>query len=252
MKSYFLFCASIFPFLLLITFFIIYPTLSTRKQVLKLGDRLLVINQNDPFYDWNRMISKHLKFPLDNHYGSHAIVLLAALYASKTGPILELGMGSTSTPLLHALALEQNRVLVSADSDRRWINRFFPLTIDNNLHRLKHVEVNSELGTEWALSGLAHEENWTAVLIDHRPGPRRQFELMLYAGRCDIVILHDTEKSSLYKYDSALTFFPYKYRFKKLKTYTDVLSTRNQTIINTIRSLLESTPDYYFTNITLQ
>jgi hypothetical protein len=251
MKSQFLFFLSILPCLLITFFLIFYPTLSTKHQIFKFGDKILVINKYDPLYDWNRMITKYLTFPLDHHYGSHAIVLLAALYASKTGPILELGMGSTSTPLLHALALEQNRTLVSADSDRRWINRFYPLTIDNDLHKLRHVEVSTELGIEWASSGLAYLHNWTVVFIDHRPGPRRQFELMLYASRSDIVILHDTEKSSLYKYHLALNNYPYKYRFTKLKTYTDVLSSKNEALVNTIGSLLESTPDYYFTNITL-
>ncbi len=251
MKFWLLFFASIL-LCLVFTFFIFYPIISNQHRIFKIGDKILIINKNDPFYDWNRMIAKHLKFPLDNHYGSHAIVLLAVLYASKTGPILELGMGSTSTPLLHNLALEQNRRLVSADSDRRWINYFSSFTINNTLHKLKHVEVTSEMGIEWSTSGLANAENWSVVFIDHRPGPRRQFELMLYAGRSDIVIIHDTEQSTLYKYDQALSFYPYKYRFTKLKTYTDVLSSRNQTIINTIRSLLEATPRYYFSNITLK
>jgi len=44
------------------------------------------------------MIHKYFKFPL-YHYGSHEIILLAALYASKLDPIFELGMASTSSPL---------------------------------------------------------------------------------------------------------------------------------------------------------
>ncbi|CAF2503323.1 unnamed protein product [Rotaria sp. Silwood2] len=201
--------------------------------------------------EWERMIRKYLKLPLDDNYGSHAIVLLAALYVSQSGPILELGMGATSTPLLHRLALKQKRFLLSADSDLRWINYFSSLTGNNTLHQLQYVEIKTEMGIEWASSNLAYYKNWTVVFIDHRPGPRRQFDLMGYSHQSDIVVLHDTEQSSLYKYSQGLLLYRYQYRFTKLKPYTDALSSKNETLIKMIRHLIESTPDYYFSNITL-
>jgi hypothetical protein len=238
---------------LVISFFIFYSRISSPNRLLKVGKQFLVINKSDnAFYQWNQMILKYLKFPLDHHYGSHTIVLLAVLYITQSGPILELGMGSDSSPLLHRLAMDQKRILISADSDLRWINYYSNYTVNNPLHKLKHVHVSSEMGIEWATSGLADQQDWTVVFIDHRPGPRRQFELMLYADRSDIVILHDTEKSLLYKYEKGLALYPYKYRFTKLKTYTDILSLKNETIIKKIRDLLESTSHYYYSNITLK
>ena len=200
--------------------------------------------------EWTELIRQYLKLPLDHHYGSHAIVLLAAVFLSRTGPMLELGMGMTSTPLLSQFAREQQRRLVSADSDLRWINYFSSLSKNNSWHQFKHVDVQSEMGVEWAMSNLEESENWTLVFIDHRPGPRRQFDLMSYAHRSTLVILHDTEKSGLYKYESGLKYYPYQYRFTRLKTFTDALSTSNASLVENIRYLLESTPASFFSNQT--
>ena len=250
MKSCLLLFVSVLP-CLIVTFCILYPVLSNDKRILKVGDQLLIVNKRNSFIEWHEALAKYLKFPLDHHYGSHSIVLLAALLVTKTGPILELGMGSSSTPLLHRLSLEQNRLLLSADSDQRWINHFSSLAKNSSLHRLKHVTITSELGIEWATSGIAYSANWTVVFIDHRPGGRRKFDLMLYASLSDLVIVHDTERTALYKYDEALSLYPHQYRFKKLNTYTDILSMKNDTIIYEIRRLLDSIPDVYFRNITL-
>jgi hypothetical protein len=50
------------------------------------------------------------------------------------------------------------------------------------------------MSVESALSDLEDYQDWTIVFIDHRSGPRRQFDLVLYAYRSDIVILNSTEK----------------------------------------------------------
>ncbi|CAF3585818.1 unnamed protein product [Rotaria socialis] len=237
--------------LIAIFYLIFIPIKINKSQLKKIKQQLEIIEDDKLLIKWNSMVHEYLKFPLANDYGSHSIVLLAALCATKSGPILELGMGTSSSPLLHRLALEQKRFLLSADSDRRWINYFSSFAVNNTLHELKYVEIKSEMGIEWATSNLEEYRNWTVVFIDHRPGSRRQFDLMSYSHRSDVVILHDTESSAVYQYDRALSLYPYKYRFSKLRPYTDVLSVRNEKLINVIRRLLETTPDYYFSNITL-
>ena len=107
---------------LLILFFILF---SNQKLIINIGKQFSSPNQGASLIEWNQMIEKYLTFPLDPQYGSHAIVLLAALYVAKSGPVLELGMGPTSSPLLHRLSKDQKRFLLSADSDIQWINYFF-------------------------------------------------------------------------------------------------------------------------------
>ena len=221
-------------------------------EQLKMKTEIRFARRESTSHEWTRMIRTHLRLPVDHHYGSHAIVLLAALFLSRSGPILELGMGSTSTPLLHRFSVEQNRFVLSTDSNLRWINYFRSINANQTQHEFLHIEVNTEMGVEWATSALADRKNWSLVLIDHRPGPRRKFDLMLYAQRSDLVVLHDTESSALYQYDEGLIYYPFRYRFTRLKTHTDVLSAKNQVLIDKIRRLLESTPDWIFFNRTSQ
>jgi hypothetical protein len=230
---------------LLILLFIFFPSQNLVKPI---GEQFPFPNHDKILIEWNQMIETYLTFPLDPQYGSHAIVLLAALYVSKSGPVLELGMGATSSPLLHRLAKEQKRFLLSADSDIRWINYFSSFTANNSLHKLKYIEVKTNMGIEWASAFLMDSENWTVVFIDHAPGPRRQFDLMLYSHRSHIVVLHDTESSGLYQYGPGLSYYPYQYRFTKFDTYTDVLSSKHEKLIKQIRYLLDSTPEKYFSS----
>ena len=64
-------------------------------------------------------------------YGTHVRLLLLATMMTR-GDILELGTGDYSTELLHDIIEEDNkkerRLLVSADSDPVWLNRFTHLS----------------------------------------------------------------------------------------------------------------------------
>jgi hypothetical protein len=234
-----------------IFFCLFNPRKSLETQIFKIANEFKVIPKDNFSREWNETIHKYLTFPLDTHYGSHAIVLLAAAIATKSGPILELGMGSTSTVLLHRLAIDQKRFLLSADSNLRWVSYFRSHLGNDSLHKIKYVEVNTEMGVEWAKADFGDSHNWSIVFIDHRPGPRRQFDLMLYAQRSTLVILHDTEQTSLYKYEEGLSAYHDKYRFTRLPTYTDVLSVNSEALIKKIRFLLESIPDHYFPKLNL-
>ncbi|CAF1518013.1 unnamed protein product [Adineta ricciae] len=159
-------------------------------------------------------------------------------------------MGSTSTPLLHRLAIDQNRFLLSADSDMRWVNHFSSRYGNNSLHVMKHVEVESEMGVEWARADISDAAPWSIVFIDHRPGPRRQFDLIGYSGRSTLVILHDTEQTQMYNYGLGLPYYRHQYRFTRLKTYTDVLSAKDEGLVKKIQFLLDTVPDSFFDNTT--
>ena len=79
-------------------------------------------------------------------YGTHArLLLLAALMTH--GDILELGTGDHSTLLLHQIVQEDNkverRVLVSADSDPAWLDRFKHLSSPfHQLHLVGNCKID--------------------------------------------------------------------------------------------------------------
>ncbi|CAF2101376.1 unnamed protein product [Rotaria magnacalcarata] len=185
---------------------------------------------------WLRVIKHYLRFPLDNAYGSHQLLLLAAsVLTSGGGPVMELGCGYFSTILLHQIIVaEQKRYLLSTDTDREWLSKF-EANMSSSLHEFRHVKEASE----WDHIGTSRRR-WSITLIDHKPGNRRTADLIRVANISDIVILHDTE-TAVYKYEAGLAQYPYQYRYTYLSTNTDVLSKYNRTLLSNIRRLLELT-----------
>ena len=138
---------------------------------------------------WLRVIKNYLRFPLDNAYGSHQLLLLAAsILTADGGPVMELGCGDFSTTLLHQIiVLEQKRYLLSTDTDLQWLSKF-EANMSSSLHEFRHVKEASD----WDHIGTSRQR-WSITLIDHKPGNRRTTDLIRVANISDIVILHDTE-----------------------------------------------------------
>src|SRR3990172_1807611 len=94
-------------------------------------------------------------------YGSH-LPLLMRVMEITTGPVLELGAGIFSTPVLHWLCTRDHRQLVSMDNDPRffkWAGGFA-----NQYHKLELVD-------DWDKADI--ERAWDVVLVDHSPSERR-------------------------------------------------------------------------------
>jgi hypothetical protein len=124
-------------------------------------------------------------------YGTHQRLLLKAALMTS-GPILELGVGEYSTPLLHEIALAQNRALTSVDSDLNWIQKFG--RFENNQHHLLHVP-------NW--DAFKPNSRFGLAFIDHAPSERREIDIMRLAPLTDILVIHDTEADG-YGYQRAL------------------------------------------------
>lgn len=145
-------------------------------------------------------------------WGTH-IPLLIKLLEHTEGPVLELGMGISSTPLLHALC--QNRKLVSYENDPIFTEMFKKYQTAN--HDIRLV-------TDWDDAELNHL--WSVALIDHKPDARRKEEIKRLRWFCDYLIVHDTqpEVNDLYRYDEIYRYFPYQYTDTSNSTHTTVLS----------------------------
>lgn len=115
------------------------------------------------------------------HWGSHIPLLLRALCATR-GPVLEMGMGTFSTPILHWLCFDADRQLVSLDDDPKWVNAHASFVRD--WHRIEHVE-------DWDAYPLT-ERYWSVALIDHAPPERRKVDALRLADHAEIILLHDT------------------------------------------------------------
>jgi len=137
-------------------------------------------------------------------WGSHIPTLLK-VFSASVGPVLELGTGLFSTPLLHALCMDKNRTLVSYESDPA----FFALLekFVNELHQIKLVE-------DWDSADIDNI-HWGMAFIDHKPEDRRIVDVKRLAGNCDYIIIHDSEgrQNSHYHYDLIYPLFKYRAEF---------------------------------------
>ena len=150
---------------------------------------------------------KHLKAS----EGSHIPVLIKILGISE-GPVLELGTGFNSTPVIHWLCSEEKRQIQSYES-----SKMFYMAARNyrsDWHGVHNVEV---LGG-W--DNIDFEStHWGMVFVDHAPGPRRNVEMGRIANNADYVVVHDTEPRSDWHYKYSNQFDKYRYRYDYTKAY---------------------------------
>jgi hypothetical protein len=139
--------------------------------------------------------------------GSH-IPLLIKIMEMSEGPVLELGTGLNSTPVLHWLCNEAGRKIDSYES-----SEMFYLAAENyrtDWHGVHFVKNWDELEIN---------KHWGVAFVDHAPGPRRNVEMARLANNADYVVVHDSEPKSDWHYHFTNHFDKYKYRYDYTKAY---------------------------------
>ncbi len=148
-------------------------------------------------------------------YGSHLPVLMAAMQATS-GPVLELGAGVFSTPILHWLCTLAKRELMTYDNDRKYLDWAHNYT--NEYHTLSHV-------ANWDAAVI--ERPWSMALVDHSPSERRVVEIERLAPFARYIVVHDTNGryERHYHYSTIWPLFAYRYTFDAVEPSTTVVST---------------------------
>ena len=121
-------------------------------------------------------------------YATHQRLLVKYMMQTA-GPVIELGAGNYSTPILHEIAAAQDRHLTTVDNNPEWLNRF--KVFESAGHALTLLPSWDAFQAEPC--GLA--------FVDHADPPAHprwiQVEkLMPVAG---VIVIHDTE-DDLYGY----------------------------------------------------
>lgn len=147
-------------------------------------------------------------------WSNHIPMLLQALIQTK-GPVLELGMGISSTPLLHMFCSHENRQLTSYENDPIFIDMF---------KKFSSKDHNIILVKDWDKADL--NQKWSVALIDHKPEERRKVDITRLANLAEVLIVHDSEPehNDLYHYDEIYPLFKHRYDYKRLAVHTTVLS----------------------------
>lgn len=134
--------------------------------------------------------------------------------AWELGPILELGCGHYSTPMLHMVCRDRYRLL-SADSNESWVKQFAYLGVGQ--HKVEYVP-------DWAAwDGIEREGRWQVVLLDSAPSESRAPLLRRLKGRALLVVAHDTEAPH-YGMEPELARWKYRYDYKAQPTWATVVS----------------------------
>ena len=164
-----------------------------------------------------------------NAYGTHFPVL-ATIAANTSGPILEMGCGDYSTPMLHALCAPTKRMLVSTDADKRWLELFVDMQRD--WHTFTYVpayEPHSERNNlgfsvgQHVWDTIGSDTHWSMVFIDHTPGLRRVDDIARLRSHTDIFVIHDAQ-DKWFGYDEAVKTFKYIYEYRRYHVTTLVVS----------------------------
>lgn len=154
--------------------------------------------------------------------GSH-LPVLAKLLSVIDKPVIELGIGYNSTPLLHWMCKERGVQLMSFETDKEWMDKFKEFQEED--HYMEHVK-------DWNfLDQLASIDDFGLVFIDHKPARKRRSSALKFKDTADFVVLHDSELADhpAYKYRSIYKEFKYSFEFKEVgEPHTIVLSNKKE------------------------
>lgn len=169
----------------------------------------------------DRPKKRYLEFP---DSGTHMSFFLTAV-AHTNGPILELGAGDYSTPLLHAVCSREKRYLMTADTSMGLLCNF--LDLQRSWHAFCYVPVyedDLELNAKperW--DNVGGEIDWSVVIVNHRPGERRVKDIERLRSRAEIFVIHDTQEKG-YGYQAILESFKYVVVDQRYATQTIMVS----------------------------
>lgn len=155
-------------------------------------------------------------------YASH--LEATAMAAIKSGllwprsPVIELGCGDFSTPVLASICFAQERPYQIISSDPVWAARFKYLT-------LRGVEIEHINYAAWPEAPLPDDIGLVLVDNEQRVSDRLE-QVVRLANRAKVVLLHDANivlrRRQLWK--SVIDRFRYNYVFRRRVPYTAVLS----------------------------
>ena len=132
-------------------------------------------------------------------YGTHQRLLVKYMMQT-TGPVIELGAGNYSTPILHEIAAAQGRHLTTVDNNPEWLSKFE--AFENAGHTLTLLK-------SW--DDFVVTEPHGLAFVDHAdpPGHPRWLQVLKLIPTTNVIVIHDTEDET--------------YGYAKLKELVDVI-----------------------------
>ena len=154
-----------------------------------------------------------LTLRLVKRWSTHMPMLIKTIQLTH-GPVLELGAGVFSTPLIHWLCAESRRYVVTYESDPQFFG--FSRQFRSKSHKIKFIE-------DW--TELNEPRMWSVVFIDHVTEHRARAALQ-FKDNAMFVILHDSEpeRENTYHYSTVYPHYKYRYDWTFNYIWTTVVS----------------------------
>jgi hypothetical protein len=160
----------------------------------------------------NGTTSHAMKISLGKAISTHNPMLIKAIMISN-GPVLEVGAGIYSTPLLHWLCQILGRNLVTYENVPDFY--IFARKFMSSYHRVRYIKNWDEMDLK---------THWGVVLIDHDPHSRRIIDLVNLKDKADYIVVHDTDMEDEFHWEKAWPHFKYRYTWKDCRPWTTVVS----------------------------
>jgi predicted O-methyltransferase YrrM len=145
-------------------------------------------------------------------YATHQRLLVKYMMQT-TGPVIELGAGNYSTPILHEIATAQGRHLTTVDHNSDWLNKFKIFEGDG------HAMILLSSWTEFEVCG-----SYGFAFVDHADPPSHprwlQVEKLLPVA--DLILIHDTE-DDLYGYAKLMNIIDVIDEDTTFRTHTRII-----------------------------
>lgn len=145
-------------------------------------------------------------------YATHLRALVAVVCGTR-GPVLELGAGDYSTPVLHGLCAGLGRKLVTVDADPECLGRY------RHLETLNHKLLSAG---DWTLPTC--DQLWSVVFVDHAPVERRGKEIERFRWQAEYLVIHDADDPETHGSVRLLASFPHVALYDEHRPHTAVAS----------------------------
>lgn len=152
-----------------------------------------------------------------NGYGTH-LPILVSIAGLTEGPILELGAGVYSTPILHEMCVPKKRPITTCEQNPSWFKSVSKY--QNDWHKMLLVD-------NWETCEVFNGQQWDVVFVDHNPSIRRHVDIRRLKNKAQYMVVHDTDNPG-YQYEPVLGEFKYRYDYKKMEPWTTVVSNFNK------------------------
>ena len=153
-----------------------------------------------------------MKIGLAKAKSTHNPMLISAVLISD-GPVLEIGAGIYSTPLLHWLCKILGKKLVTYENNPEYY-RYAKMFVSRH-HAIRLIDDWSKIDTK---------THWGVVFMDHNPDERRVDDVISFKDSADYIVIHDTDREDKYHMEKAWPYFKYRYTWKDCKPWTTVVS----------------------------